>query len=85
METLQTAPAVSFALVSDLELTHDVKVKMMGMPVNEDREFTVEFLEPSVASIKSGEQEVEVYKAVAGTHTAQGAYVALLLNHKHRQ
>ncbi len=75
METLQTAPAVSFALVSDLELTHDVKVKMMGMPVNEDREFTVEFLEPSVASIQSGEQELEVYKAVAGTDFEAPSFV----------
>lgn len=75
METLQTTPAVSFALVSDLELTHDVKVKMMGMPVNEDREFTVEFLEPSVASIKSGEQEFEVYKAVAGTDFEAPSFV----------
>lgn len=75
METLQTAPAVSFALVSDLELTHNVKVKMMGMPVNEDREFTVEFLEPSVASIQSGEQELEVYKAVAGTDFEAPSFV----------
>lgn len=75
METLHTAPAVSFALVSDLELTHDVKVKMMGMPVNTDREFSVQFLEPSVASIKSGDQDVEVYQAVAGTDFTAPSFV----------
>ena len=67
IETQLSAPAVSFALVSDQELTHNVKVKMMGMPVDQDRTFSVEFLEPSVASVMTGEQTVETYKAVSGT------------------
>jgi hypothetical protein len=75
METQQSSVSVSLALVSDLELTHDVKVKMMGMPVNEDREFSVQFLEPSVASIKSGDQDVEVYQAVAGTDFTAPSFV----------
>ena len=75
METQLSAPAVSFALVSDQELTHNVKVKMMGMPVNEDRTFSVEFLEPSVASVQAGEQMVEVYKAVSGTDFVAPSFV----------
>ena len=75
METQLSAPAVSFALVSDQELTHNVKVKMMGMPVNEDRTFSVEFLEPSVASVQAGEQIVEVYKAVSGTDFVAPSFV----------
>ena len=65
MENLPSAPVVSFALVADQELTHDVKVKMMGMPVEQDRQFTVEYLEPSASAYQSGETSVEIYKAQA--------------------
>ena len=75
MENLPSASTVSFALVEDLELTHNVKVKMMGMPVNADRQFTVEFLEPSVASVASGESTIDVYKAVAGTDFEAPSFV----------
>ena len=67
MENLPSAPVVSFALVADQELTHDVKVKMMGMPVEQDRQFTVEYLEPSASAYLSGETSVEIY-ITAGSH-----------------
>lgn len=75
MENLPTASTVSFALVADQELTHNVKVKMMGMPVDADRQFTVEFLEPSAASVASGENSIEVYKAVEGTDFEAPSFV----------
>lgn len=75
IETQLSAPAVSFALVSDQELTHNVKVKMMGMPVDQDRTFSVEFLEPSVASVMTGGQTVETYKAVSGTDYVAPSFV----------
>ena len=71
VENLPTASTVSFALVDDLELTHNVKVKMMGMPVNTDRQFTVEFLEPSATYVDT----VEIYKAVAGTDFVAPSFV----------
>lgn len=67
MENLPSPPLVSFALVSDEELVHDVKVKMMGMPSEQDRSFTVEYLEPTVNAIQSGTDVAEVFKAKAGT------------------
>lgn len=75
MENLPSAPVVSFALVADQELTHDVKVKMMGMPVEQDRQFTVEYLEPSASAYLSGETSVEIYKAQAGTDFEAPSFV----------
>ena len=75
MENLPSAPVVSFALVADQELTHEVKVKMMGMPVEQDRQFTVEYLEPSAPAFQSGETGVEIYKAQPGTDFEAPSFV----------
>lgn len=67
METTLNTTMASFALISDQEMSHDVTVKLMGMPGDQDREFAVEFIEAAAdEKITVAGQEYETYTAVEG-------------------
>lgn len=44
-EVTSTRPQISFALTDEQELPYNLSVKMMGMPVDRDRTFTVEYVD----------------------------------------
>lgn len=60
---VSSATNLSFSLTGDETIVYTVPVKMMGMPRDEDRVVTLEYLEPESAQDEDG---TEIVKAVEG-------------------
>lgn len=73
-EVTSDRPQVSFSLIQDQQIQYDVTVKMMGMPVDYDRTFAVEYVDTDPdETIAVGNEQIPVVAARSGTDFELGA------------
>lgn len=66
-ETAVNPKVLSFALLNDETMQYSVPIKMMGMPVDQDREFQVEFVDmPAGATLQVDDAEIPIFTAKEG-------------------
>lgn len=73
-EVTSALPQVSFSLIEDQQIEYNVAVKMMGMPVDYDRTFSIEYIgaDPD-ETITVGTEKIPVITARSGTDFEIGA------------
>lgn len=73
-EVTSDRPQVSFSLIQDQQIQYGVTVKMMGMPVDYDRTFAVEYVDVDPdETIAVGNEQIPVISARSGTDFELGA------------
>lgn len=73
-EVTSALPQVSFSLIEDQQIEYNVAVKMMGMPVDYDRTFSIEYIDVDPdETITVGTTQIPVVTAQNGTDFELGA------------
>ena len=73
-EVTSALPQVSFSLIEDQQIEYNVAVKMMGMPVDYDRTFSIEYIDADPdETITVGTEKIPVITAQSGTDFEIGA------------